>query len=73
MTNHDREDDLPIGISAPARGALAGAGIETLEHCASRTEAEVMKLHGMGPKAMRIIRSAMADKGLSFTGGKSAN
>ncbi|MGI8403289.1 MAG: DNA-binding protein [Thermomicrobiales bacterium] len=70
MTNHDysHESDLPPGISAPARRALAGVRIESLEQCATRTEAEILELHGMGPKALGIIRSALDAKGLTFAG-----
>ncbi len=73
MKLNDQSTDLPLGIGAPARRALAGAGIETLDQCATRTESELLKLHGMGPKAMRIIQSAMSDKGLSFAEGASSN
>ncbi len=70
MTNHDHshESDLPPGIGEPARRALAGVGIETLEQCATRSEAELLKLHGFGPKALSIIRSALDAKGLTFAG-----
>jgi hypothetical protein len=34
------------------------------------TETEVLKLHGMGPKAMGIIRIALEEKGLSFADGE---
>lgn len=62
-------DALPAGLSAPARRALAGAGIATLEDLASRTEADVLRLHGMGPKAMGALRQALADRGRSFASG----
>jgi DNA-directed RNA polymerase alpha subunit len=62
-------DGLPAGLSAPARRALAGAGIATLDDLALRTEADVLRLHGMGPKAMEALRHALADRGRSFAGG----
>ena len=58
--------DLPEKISAPARRALASIGIERLEQLTLLSEAEVLQLHGMGPKAMGLIRQALADKGLEF-------
>lgn len=61
-----RIDDLPMKLSAPARRALAGAGIETLADLATHSEAEVLALHGMGPKAMTTLRQALAEAGLSF-------
>jgi hypothetical protein len=30
------------------------------------SESEVMKLHGMGPNAMRLLRKALEERGLSF-------
>jgi hypothetical protein len=33
------------------------------------SEAEVLKLHGMGPKALGLIRQALAAKGLTFADG----
>lgn len=59
-------NSLPAKLSKPAQRALAGAGIVHLEQFTSLTEAEVLKLHGMGRKAMEIIRLALADKGMDF-------
>jgi hypothetical protein len=59
------ESDLPK-TSAPALRALNGAGITRLEHLTSFTEAEITKLHGMGPKALGILKEAMQARGLSF-------
>jgi hypothetical protein len=57
---------LPGGLAAPARRALAQAGYARLEQFTAVTEAEVGRLHGMGPKAMEQIRLALAAEGLSF-------
>lgn len=64
------ESSLPNGLSNPARRALAGANIETLEQLAQHTEAEIKELHGIGPSAMDLLRSALAAKGLSFIDAK---
>ena len=56
-------DDLPAGIGAPARRALAGAGYTRLDQLAGASEAELLRLHGMGPKAMRVLREALAARG----------
>jgi ERCC4-type nuclease len=39
-----------------------------LEQLAEVSEAEVMKLHGMGPKVLERLRRALAAKGRRFTG-----
>ena len=58
--------DLPERLGAPARRALAGAGVERLDQLATMTEAELLRLHGMGPKAMGQLRDALATRGLTF-------
>ena len=60
------KSDLPIQLAKPALRALNGAGYFRLEQLAGLTEDELLKLHGMGPKAMEQIRNALADEGLSF-------
>ncbi len=57
--------DLPR-LAAPAQRALAGAGIRSLEQMAMLSETEMMALHGMGPKALGILKAALAAKGLAF-------
>lgn len=53
-------------IGAPATRALQGAGFTQLEQLNGVSEAELAKLHGMGPKALGILRQALKDRGLSF-------
>lgn len=62
----ERPSDLPTRLSAPARRALAGAGIVTLSDLSQWREQDVLALHGMGPKAMPALKQALADAGLSF-------
>ena len=64
--HQEPESDLPTGLARPAQRALAGAGYVRLEQFTKLREAEVMRLHGMGPKALDQIRRALAAKGLSF-------
>ena len=59
------ESDLP-DVGAPARRALESAGITTLDQLAARRESEIAGLHGMGPKARRVLGDALADAGLAF-------
>lgn len=63
------ESDLPPGLAAPARRALDAAGIARLEQLARHSQTEIERLHGIGPKALKLLRRALAARGLSFTGG----
>lgn len=67
-----RESDLPAGLSAPALRALTGAGYVRLEQLTSVSEAELKKLHGLGPHGINLIRNALNEKGLSFAEEKSS-
>ncbi len=58
--------DLPAGLSAPAQRALDQAGITRLEQLAEKTESEIKHLHGIGPKALDLLRDTLAKYGLSF-------
>ena len=60
------ESDLPTGLSKPAQRALAGAGYSRLEQLTHVSEKEILALHGMGPKGIRQLREALAEKGWSF-------
>ena len=64
MTPHD-ETDLPK-LSAPARRALARAGYVRLDQLAGVQEADLAKLHGMGPRAIEAIRDALEQRELSL-------
>jgi DNA-directed RNA polymerase alpha subunit len=57
---------FPAGLSAPAQRALAHAGYTQIEQLANVAESEILKLHGMGPKSMPLLREALAAKGLRF-------
>lgn len=65
----EQADDLPRGIGAPAHRALAGAGITRLAQLGDRTEEEVAALHGMGPRALDVLRRALAEAGTGFSAG----
>jgi hypothetical protein len=63
--------DLPK-TSAPAQRALESIGITTLKQLTEITEAELLMLHGMGQKAVRILREELKAKGWSFREPKKA-
>ncbi|RCR67968.1 helix-hairpin-helix domain-containing protein [Larkinella punicea] len=53
-------------IGKPAKRALANAGIHTLEELTRLREAELLQLHGVGKKALQILKAALNDHNLSF-------
>jgi len=59
--------DLPK-IGAPALRALSAAGYQQLAQLSTISADELLQLHGVGPKAIRILRAALAEKGLAFAG-----
>lgn len=59
-------DELPR-IGAPATRALNNAGYTSLRQLAGVPRAELAKLHGMGPKALRIIEDNLAKQGLRLS------
>lgn len=61
----DDPKDLP-NIGRPARSALATIDVYDLAGVAKHTRKELLALHGFGPKAIRLLEPALAEKGLSF-------
>jgi hypothetical protein len=53
-------------IGAPATRALAAIGVTTLEGVAQHTADDLAALHGVGPKAIRILGEALRERGLDF-------
>ena len=60
------EGGLPEGIGKPATRALEEAGLTTLKQVAGKSEAELLDLKGIGPKAVEALTEALADEGLSL-------
>lgn len=61
----DDPADLP-NIGMPARRALAGISVYDLAGVSNHSRAELLALHGIGPKAIRLLEPALTGKGLSF-------
>lgn len=57
--------DLPR-IGRPANSALLAIGVTTLDEVAALGEAQLLALHGVGPKAIRILREALEHDGRSL-------
>jgi DNA-directed RNA polymerase alpha subunit len=62
------EHDFPAGLSKPALSALEAAGYTRLDQLAQATEADLLKLHGMGPKGIDMLRRALKARGKAFAG-----
>lgn len=63
---NQQESDFPQGLAKPALRALHSAGYTRLEQLTGTNEAELKRLHGMSPKALGQLRSALESTGLSF-------
>ena len=48
--------EIPHRVGAPARRAFNAAGYTTLEELLAADEADLLALHGVGPRAVRILR-----------------
>lgn len=53
-------------IGKPATNALQHINIKTLEDVAKLDEKTLLKIHGVGPKAVSILKDTLAEKGLNF-------
>jgi len=60
-------------IGSPATRALEAAGYTTLKQLTTITESDIAQLHGMGPKALGILREALKAQGFSFKQDKTGN
>ena len=61
-----QENDIPAKIAKPASRALANAGLTSLGQVATLKLSELKKMHGRESKAIKILQTAMEEKGLSF-------
>ena len=61
----DQIGDLPR-IGRPASSALLEARVTTLADVAALGRRELLALHGVGPKAVRILAEALNERGLDF-------
>lgn len=60
------QDGLLSSLSAPARRALEGQRITTVQQLSKFTQKEILKLHGMGKASLPILVTALEKEGLSF-------
>ena len=60
------ETEFPSSMGKVAPRELAVNGITRYEQLTERTERELLDIHGVGPKAIRILREELAARGLSL-------
>lgn len=58
--------EFPSRMGKVAPRALAEHGYTRYEQLTSVTPKELLKIHGVGPKAIRILEEELAARGLSF-------
>jgi hypothetical protein len=61
---------LPSAIGRPATNALNASGITCLDDLAKLTEKELTALHGVGPKAVRILKETLDECNLCLLASK---
>lgn len=61
------KENFPQGVAKPALRALFAAGLTTLDQLTQIREDQLAALHGMGPKAIELLRAALNAKGLDFS------
>ncbi|KAB1655085.1 hypothetical protein F8O01_12540 [Pseudoclavibacter chungangensis] len=59
--------DLPP-IGRPANSALLAIGVTTLDGVAALGRSALLALHGVGPKAVRILETALEERGDELPG-----
>ena len=58
--------EFPASVGRVAPRSLAAAGITTYAQLAEHTEGELLAIHGVGPKAMRLLREELAARGMGY-------
>lgn len=56
--------DFPATMGKVAPRELVANGIRDLEQSSHYTEKELLSIHGVGPKAVRILKEELVKKGL---------
>jgi hypothetical protein len=60
------DQGLPGNIGAPATRALTAAGYTELRQLANVPAADLKKLHGVGPRALRLLQEALQAHDMSL-------
>lgn len=57
--DNNMKTPLPVSIGNPATVALKAVSVTTLEDLSRITEKELADLHGVGPKAISILKQCL--------------
>lgn len=60
------ESEFPPSLGKVARRELAVNGITKYDQLVSHTPEDLLSVHGVGPKAVRILTEELARRGLRF-------
>ncbi|NAZ76062.1 DNA-binding protein [Kineococcus sp. T13] len=58
--------DLPVRIGRPALRALAAAGVSSLQDVSRLRDVDLLRMHGVGPRALSLLEEALTREGLSL-------
>ena len=58
--------EFPDSIGKVARRELGVHGITRYDQLAERTSREILAIHGVGPKAVRLLAEQLTERGLAF-------
>lgn len=65
----DLKTEFPPRMGKVSRRELARAGYTRFEHLTGTTPEELLAIHGVGKKAIDILREELGDRGMSFADG----
>jgi predicted flap endonuclease-1-like 5' DNA nuclease len=60
------ESEFGPSIGTVAKRELAAHGWLTYEQLATTTPRELLAIHGVGPKAIRVLTAELTERGLAF-------
>jgi hypothetical protein len=68
MSNDEYPTEFPHGIGKVANRELFHNGYKTYDSLTKVTAKELLKIHGIGPKAVRILEAELAQRDQGFAG-----
>jgi endonuclease III len=63
-TKSESTEGFPKGTGRPAISALRLVGYQRFEDLSGKSAKELLKLHGVGPKSIRVINEALTAQGM---------